>query len=159
MLTKGDSAALIKVLIAAAWADGELAQSEMNYIKALAQRFRFSDQDWDELQPYLDERPSEQEVKALFEDLLDRIGTDGERNRVIRHLERMISADNHITDEEREFLEHYTQLLRQVPASELRRSSATWTSSFRTRSCSSCGAASATAVWTRRWRKFALLPV
>ena len=111
--------ALLRVLIAGAWADGKITQSELNYIKLLAQRFRLSDQDWTELQPYLEDPPSEQEVKALFEDLLNRLGTSGERNRVVSYLEGIMSADEQITAEEHDFLEHYTSLLKQASTSEL----------------------------------------
>jgi hypothetical protein len=37
MLMQTDVLALLKVLIAASWADSRLSQTELNYIKALAQ--------------------------------------------------------------------------------------------------------------------------
>ncbi len=43
MLTKADTLALLKVLLAAAWADAKLTQSELNYIKLLAQKFKLND--------------------------------------------------------------------------------------------------------------------
>src|SRR5579872_4311022 len=119
MLTKGDSIALLRVLIAAAWADGKVTQSELNYVKLLAQRFRLSDEDWTELQPYLEDPPKDQEVKALFEDLLNRLGTTSERNRVVSYLEGMMAADDQITAEEHNFLESYTTLLKQASSGEL----------------------------------------
>jgi uncharacterized tellurite resistance protein B-like protein len=119
MLMKGDSVALLRVLIAGAWADGKITQSELNYIKLLAQRFRMSDEDWAELQPYLEDPPSDKEVKALFADLLNRLGTSGERNRVVSYLEGVMAADEQITAEEHDFLEHYTAMLKQTSSSEL----------------------------------------
>src|SRR5215468_11060884 len=83
MLTKGDSIALLRVLIAAAWADGKVTQSELNYIKMLARKFKLSDEDWTELQPYLEDGPNEKEIHNLFEDLLNRIGTSAQRNKVV----------------------------------------------------------------------------
>src|SRR6267378_1249706 len=119
MLTKADEIALLKVLIAAAWADSRLTQSELNYIKLLAQKFRLTDDDWLQLQPYLEDPPSEREVNELFEDLLNRIATPFTRNQVVQYLEDMMRADDHITAEEHDFLEHYTLVLKQASTSEL----------------------------------------
>jgi uncharacterized tellurite resistance protein B-like protein len=119
MLTKGDSIALLRVLIAAAWADGKVTQSELNYIKMLARKFRLSDAEWTELQPYLEDGPNEKEIHDLFEDLLNRIGTSSQRNKVVNYLEEIVSADDQITAEEHDFLEHYTALLKQASSGEL----------------------------------------
>ena len=119
MLTKSDEIALLKVLITAAWADSRLTQSELNYIKLLAQKFRLTDDDWLQLQPYLEDPPSEKEANELFEDLLNRIATPFTRNQVVQYLEDMVRADEHITAEEHDFLEHYTLALKQASTSEL----------------------------------------
>src|SRR5438874_5390272 len=107
MLTKADMLALLKVLLAAAWADSKVTQSELNYIKSVAGKFRLTDEDWRELQPYIEDPPTEKEVNELFSDLLGRIATPFGRNQVVQHLENMIQADDHITAEEHDFLEHY----------------------------------------------------
>ena len=83
MLTRADAIALLKVLIAASWADGRLTQAEMNYIKPLAQRFQLAEADWLQLEPYLEDPPSEREVDGMFRDLLNRLATPGARNEVI----------------------------------------------------------------------------
>ncbi len=119
MLTKADALALLKVLLAAAWADSKLTQSEINYIKSLAQKFRLTDEDWLELQPHLEDPPSDDEVKGLFDDLLSRIATPFGRNQVVQYLEEMMRADDQITADEHDFLEHYTMLLNQASTSEL----------------------------------------
>src|SRR2546425_5425540 len=119
MLTKADAIALLKVLIAAAWADSRLTQSELNYIKLLAQKFRLADDDWLQLQPYLEDPPSEKEVNELFEDLLNRIATPFTRNQVVQYLEDMMRADEQITAEEHDFLEHYALVLKHASTSEL----------------------------------------
>jgi len=119
MLTKADEIALLKVLIAAAWADSKLTQSELNYIKLLAQKFRLTDDDWLQLQPHLEDAPTEKEVNELFEDLLNRIATPFTRNQVVQYLEDMMRADDQITAEEHDFLEHYSLVLKQASSSEL----------------------------------------
>lgn len=119
MLTKADTLALLKVLLAAAWADSKVTQSELNYIKVLAQKFRLTDEDWLQLQPYIEDPPSEEEVDALFADLLSRIATPLGRNEVVQHLENMMRADDQITAEEHDFLEHYTLVLKHASTADL----------------------------------------
>ena len=91
MAAHSDALALLKVLIAAAWADSRLSQSELNYLKALAQKFNLNDADWLALEPHLEDPPSEDEVKAFFQDLLSRTATSSGRNEVIRHIASKVS--------------------------------------------------------------------
>ena len=119
MITKADSLALLKVLLAAAWADSRLTQSELNYIKLLAQKFKLNDDDWLQLQPYIEDAPGEDEVRDLFSDLLNRIATPIGRNQVIEYLQNIVRADDQITAEEHDFLEHYTIALKQASTGDL----------------------------------------
>jgi uncharacterized tellurite resistance protein B-like protein len=118
-MLRSDSLALMKVLIAAAWADSRVTQSEVNYLKSLAQRFRLNDDDWLELEPYLEDRPSAGDVDALFKDLLTRIATPIGRNEVVRHLEQILKTDDKITAEEHDFLEEYVFTLKQASTVQL----------------------------------------
>jgi len=119
MATHATALALLKVLIAAAWADSRLSQAEMNYLKDLAQKFHLNDEDWLELEPHLEDPPSEIETKAFFQDLLARIATASERNEVIRHIEQILNADAQITADEHDFLEQYTFILKEASTVEL----------------------------------------
>lgn len=119
MLTKFDVLALLKVLIAAAWADSRLSQAEINYIKSLAKRFDLSDADWLELEPHMEDPPSDNDIDGLFQDLLSRIATPAGRNEVIRHLEGIMKADEEISAAEHDFLEQYTLILKEVSTVEL----------------------------------------
>ncbi|HYR91815.1 MAG TPA: TerB family tellurite resistance protein [Terriglobia bacterium] len=119
MATHSDAVALLKVLIAAAWADSSLSQAELNYLKALAQKFNLTNSDWLELEPHLEDAPSENEVQALFQDLLSRTATSSGRNEVIRHIERILNADAQITAEEHDFLEQYTRILKEASTVEV----------------------------------------
>jgi uncharacterized tellurite resistance protein B-like protein len=118
-MIRTDALALLKVLIAAAWADRRLSQSEMNYLKTLARHFRLSDADWAELEPYFEDAPSESETDTLFKDLLGRIATPLGRNQVVRHIEEILSADANMTAEEHDFLEQYTLVLKEASTVEL----------------------------------------
>jgi uncharacterized tellurite resistance protein B-like protein len=118
-MTRADALALLKVLVAAAWADSRIGQSEINYLKTLAKRFNLTDDDWLALQPYLEDPPSPQDIDALFRDLLSRIATPVGRNQVIHHLEEMLKADANITADEHDFLEEYVFVLKQTSTVQL----------------------------------------
>ena len=119
MMTRADNLALLKVLIAAGWADSRLSQSEINYIKLLMKRFDLKDVDWIELEPYLEDAPSETETEELFRDLLKRVATPGGRAEAVGHLEEMLRADALITAEEHDFLEQYAMILKNASTVEL----------------------------------------
>jgi len=111
--------ALLKVLISAAWVDSRISQSEMNYIKTLAKKFNLSDADWLELEPHLEDPPSDNEVDAYFKDLLSKISTPSGRDEVVRHLEQILNADAQMTAQEHDFLEQYTLILREASTVDL----------------------------------------
>src|SRR5580700_1288971 len=119
MMLRSDALALMKVLLAAAWADAKITNSEMNYIKALARRLNLRDEDWLELQPYMEDPPTAQETEALFRDLLTRVATPAGRAQVIHHIEQILMADEHITAEEHDFLEQYSQILKEASTVDL----------------------------------------
>ncbi len=118
-MMRADALALLKVLIAAAWADSRLSQSEINYLKTLAKRFNLSDTDWLELEPYLEDPPSENDIKTLFQDLLARVASPSGRNQVIGHIEEILKADENVSAEEHDFLEQYTLVLKEASTVEL----------------------------------------
>lgn len=113
MVRSSNALALLKVLITAAWADSELSHSELNYIKELARRFHLSDDEWFHLQPYLEDPVPEQEQEAVVLDLMDRIGSASERQAVIGHIRNLIEADDRISEEEKELLSRYEEVLSQ----------------------------------------------
>jgi uncharacterized tellurite resistance protein B-like protein len=119
MMIRSDAVALLKVLIAAAWADNRLSQSEINYLKALAKHFRLSDSDWLELEPHLEDPPSQEEIDFLFRDLLTRIATPSGRNQAIRHIEEILNADESLSAEEHDFLEQCRLVLKEASTVEL----------------------------------------
>jgi uncharacterized tellurite resistance protein B-like protein len=118
-MTRADALALLKVLIAAAWADSRITQSEINYLKTLARRFNLSDDDWLELQPFIEDAPSTNDVDVLFKDLLARIATPLGRNEVVHHIEQILKADSDISADEHDFLEEYVGVLKQASTVQL----------------------------------------
>jgi len=119
MVRTSTALALLKVLITAAWADSELSQSELNYIKELARRFDLNDSEWFELQPYIEDPVSDEEQLFVIQDLLSRIGSTSERQTVIRHIEGIINADDRVTTEEKELLSRYEDILKEPSSLDL----------------------------------------
>jgi uncharacterized tellurite resistance protein B-like protein len=119
MMARSDSLALLKVLLAAAWADSRVTNSEINYIKTLARRFELRDEDWLELEPYMEDAPSENETDALFRDLLSRVASAAGRKEIVQHIEGILKADAELTAEEHDFLEQYALIIREASTVEL----------------------------------------
>jgi len=97
---------LAKVLIAAAWADGEISVEEKNCLKDII--FHLLDgaapltgQDWSLLELYMDSPIDDAERARLVADLQDIIRTPEERQFVLDALEQMMMADG-VTDSEEE---------------------------------------------------------
>jgi len=119
MMARSDALALLKVLLAAAWADAKVTNSETNYIKALARRFELRDEDWLELEPYMEDPPSETETDALFRDLLSRVASPVGRKEIVQHIEGILNADAQLSAEEHDFLEQYALIIREASTVEL----------------------------------------
>ncbi len=119
MVRTSNALALLKVLITAAWSDSKLSQSELNYVKELARHFDLDDDEWFELQPYIEDPVSEEEREAVLRDLLARVSTPSERNAIIQHLEQVIGADDHISEDEKALLRRYEDILREPSSLEL----------------------------------------
>jgi uncharacterized tellurite resistance protein B-like protein len=119
MLLRADALALLKVLIAASWADSRISQAELNYIKHLGQQFRLTDADWIELEPYLEDAPGDAEVIELFRDLVTRIGTPGTRDQVLQHIEEILKSDAQMTADEHDFLDEYSAIVREASTVDL----------------------------------------
>ena len=97
---------LSKVLIAAAWADGEITVDEKNCLKDII--FHLLDggtplnaQDWSMLELYMDSPVEEAERARLVANLQDAINTPEEKQFVLDALEQMMKADG-VTDAEEE---------------------------------------------------------
>jgi uncharacterized tellurite resistance protein B-like protein len=93
--------ALAKVLIAAAWADGELLHEEVNSMKDLLWRLpQLSARQWASLQIYLEAPVEEAERARLVEELQDALRSPQDRALALRTLDEMLHADGEVTAEE-----------------------------------------------------------
>ncbi len=92
---------LAKVLIAAAWADGELTHDEINSMKDLLFFFpQLSARQWASLAIYIEAPVDEAERTRLVDDLRNAIRSDADKELVLRTLDEMVHADGQVTEEE-----------------------------------------------------------
>lgn len=96
---------LAKVLIAAAWADGRLANEELNALKD----FLFgipdiSPGDWRKLMVYMESPIGVDEAQQLVDDMLLDVRGRKDRELVISTLKSLAAADGRVSEEEVEFI-------------------------------------------------------
>jgi uncharacterized tellurite resistance protein B-like protein len=92
---------LAKVLIAAAWADGELTLEETNSMKDLLFRLpELSTRQWASLQMYLESPVGEEERTRLVEDLRAAIASPADRELALNSLQEMMEADGKVSAQE-----------------------------------------------------------
>jgi len=111
---------LIRLFIALAWADGEISNDEMNYLKDFFFKLDLTGEDWAKIEMYLEEPVLPEEAESLIQDFVQRLSGKREREEVISFLEGLVSADGVVKAEEKAFLENCTQIFRETgPASAL----------------------------------------
>jgi uncharacterized tellurite resistance protein B-like protein len=92
---------LAKVLVAAAWADGELTHEEVNSMKDLLYRLpQLSARQWASLQMYTEAPVGEAERARLVEDLRHAIESPQDRELALRTLDEMMRVDGQVSEEE-----------------------------------------------------------
>ncbi len=109
---------LIRVLVAFAWADGEISNEERNFLKDFFFKFDFTGEDWARIEMYLEEPIQAEEAAALIRDFVNRLHGSGEREELVSMLRGLMKSDGVTLPEEEEFLERCTDIFREVgPAS------------------------------------------
>ena len=91
-----------KVIIAAAWADGEVAHDEVNCLKDLL--FRLPDltgREWAMLEMYIEAPVGVAERERLVEQLQNELRSTRDRAIALQSLDDLVQADGIITDEEK----------------------------------------------------------
>lgn len=93
---------LAKVIIAAAWADGEIQIEELNSLKDLLFALpQLTALQWAELDMYIETPPNEAERAFLLEQLQKAISSEQDKALALGALEKMVQADGVTTEEER----------------------------------------------------------
>ena len=96
---------LAKVIIAAAWADGELTNDEINSLKDLLFHMRdMTARDWARLEMYIDSPVDEAERERLIADLQAVTVSKQDKELVITELDQLVHADGELSPEEEAFV-------------------------------------------------------
>lgn len=101
---KERSLALVKVLAAAAWADGRLDNEEINHMKELMLVYDLGPEEMREIDALLEAPVSYERCEELTRELLNMLSTNEEREEVLAEVETILKADGEFTEEEREVL-------------------------------------------------------
>ena len=93
-----------KLLIAAAWVDGELNDAELKCLKNLILRFPYvTFEDWRKLKIYLAYPLTEFEQETIVKDFTAKVFSKGHSSKAWSYLIELLKADGKISSEEREF--------------------------------------------------------
>jgi uncharacterized tellurite resistance protein B-like protein len=113
---------LAKVLVAAAWADGELSHEEINSMKDLLYGLpQLTARQWASLQIYLEAPVEDAERARLVSDLQYAIRTPTDRSLALAMLDQMMHADGRFTDEEEQVAAEIRMAIESVDVSVLAR--------------------------------------
>lgn len=93
----------LRVLIAAAWSDGEITYHELNSLKQYFRRLDLSDHELTQLEPYLVDPVTEDEARLIVSDFLTRAGGK-ERAAVLAAIRDLLLSDSKLGAGEEEFL-------------------------------------------------------
>jgi len=97
---------LAKVVIAAAWADGDISHDEINCLKDLLFQVRGLDaREWASLDIYIDSPVGPEERDRLLHDLKGLLRSPKERQLALQALDEMVRADGVITESEQQVVE------------------------------------------------------
>lgn len=103
---------LAKLLVAAAWADGDVQVDEINILKDLIFNLPgITGEDWQILELYMDSPINEEETSQLLNDVMTAIVTSADKLMVKNTLHALIEADGAATPEEEEFILKVEQAL------------------------------------------------
>lgn len=103
---------LAKLLIAAAWVDGELSNEEINALKDLLFSLPdISGEEWKHLEIYMDSPVTSKERDDLLSRVLTGITSNKDKDFVVETLTRLFEADGDVSDEEHALLQEIKDTL------------------------------------------------
>jgi uncharacterized tellurite resistance protein B-like protein len=112
---KGDKKLdVLRVLIAAAWADGEISWQEMNSLKSYFRELDLDDEQLGALEPYLVDPIEQREAETIITDFLER-ARGGERATVMAAVRDLVLADGDLHSGEKSFLDLLERSAEETP--------------------------------------------
>jgi uncharacterized tellurite resistance protein B-like protein len=104
-----------KVIVAAAWADGDIAHDEVNSLKDLLFHLpEMTGREWASLEMYIDSPVGEAERKRLVAQLIEQLRSSSDKALALRALDEVIQADGVITEEEAAVLDEIKSQLNEA---------------------------------------------
>ena len=94
----------LKVLACVAWADEEVTNAELNFIKQFVRRFDLSGDEWMQVELYLAERVDAEEMRQVTRRFFSRVHRPKERRMLVDAVENLLRADESLSDIEQEWL-------------------------------------------------------
>lgn len=95
-----------KVIIAAAWADGEVAHEEVNCLKDLLFRLPgLTGREWAMLDMYIESPVGAAERERLVEQLQNELRSSRDKSLALQNLDDMVAADGIVSEEEKAIIE------------------------------------------------------
>lgn len=94
----------LKVLACTAWADGELARSEIHLIGRLMHDFHLSGEERLEVEMYLEEKVDGEEAKRIVRRFLARVRRPSQRRKLVETVDTLLASDQQRTPEEHDWL-------------------------------------------------------
>jgi uncharacterized tellurite resistance protein B-like protein len=104
---------LARVIIAVAWADGEISNEEINCLKDLLFSLRksgfdevmqFNAREWARLDMYIETPVDQDELQRLVVDLQNSLSSPQQKQLALQALQSMVEADGVVTDDEKDVL-------------------------------------------------------
>ncbi|MDD5090283.1 MAG: TerB family tellurite resistance protein [Candidatus Wallbacteria bacterium] len=97
---------LAKLLAAIAWTDGQVTNSEINFLKDLVFQIRgLSDSDWKEIELYLDHPVEKGEVATLLQEVTNAIRNEEDKTFVLTAINNLVDRDGTATEKELQLLD------------------------------------------------------
>jgi len=101
----------LKVLACVAWADEEVTNAEINFIKQFVRQFDLTGEEWAQVEMYLDEKVSVEEMRRVTRRFLSHVGKARERQVLVGVVERLLRSDEKLTDTEREWMRNLQEVV------------------------------------------------
>ena len=106
---------LAKVLIAAAWADGEPTHAELNSMKDLLSHLpQLTGRQWASIQMYIDSPVDEAERARLVAELSQAIKSEESRELALQALQDLVCADGTVSEEEAQVVAEIQEAIQSV---------------------------------------------
>ncbi|MBN2684406.1 MAG: TerB family tellurite resistance protein [Pontiellaceae bacterium] len=104
---------LAKLVICAAWADGELCNDEINALKDLLFTLgEISVEDWSKLTMYMESPPSKKESEEILNRVIESLHTAEEKTFALDTLQALFKCDGKVTIEEQKLMNELEKSIR-----------------------------------------------